>query len=76
MTKRKGYLDGCIHFPTWLIYSDSHETAVEPVHPTKKKEKKGKRKNSWCTKIHRSILIYLLQKEGLERIPQGIMRVE
>jgi len=47
MTKRKGYLDGCIHFPTWLIYSDSHETAVEPVHPKKKKEKKGKRKNSW-----------------------------
>jgi len=46
MTKRKGYLDGCIHFPTWLIYSDSDsdETAVEPVHSTKKKEKKRKKK--------------------------------
>jgi len=58
-----------------LIIRDSDETTVEPVHPIKKR-KKGKRKNSWCTKIHRSILIYLLQKEGVERIPQGIMRVE
>jgi len=44
MTKRKGYLDGCIHFPTWLIYSDSHETAVEPVHPIKKRKKRKKKK--------------------------------
>jgi len=51
MTKRKGYLDGCIHFPTWLIYSDSHETAVEPVHPTKKKEKKEKEKTVGAQKF-------------------------
>jgi len=51
MTNRKGYLDGCIHFPTWLIYSDSDETAVEPVHLTKKKKKKEKEKTVGAQKF-------------------------